>query len=259
MVRPGMKHLLLGVAIAAVVALWTPSADAHWGYWGWGGSASYWTAGYSGCCDGWYLGVRPGPVRRLVFGPYRWYYGGWGTYYTPCCSVCWASPCCCWDTCCVSTSEFGVPAAPASQPQPQPQPTPAPKQEPSQLPPAAPKPVDPGIPGVPPPGPGPEPAGGPQSLYEPTRADSALLTVYVPYDARVFVNGLETKAVGSRRQYVSYGLAPGFRYKYEVRAEIVRDGKRVEEVQTIFLTAGAKDGLAFGFNKPAEGLAATTP
>lgn len=257
MIRPRLKHLLLGAAVAAVVALWTPRAEAHWGYWRWGGYGAYWTTGYWGCCDGLYLGVRPGPVRRVVFGPYRWY-GGWGSCYTPCCSVCACDPCCCWDTCCVSTTTFTTPAAPAA-PAAQPQPTEAPKREPTPTPPGPPKPAPappPGLPG-PAPEPSPSPSPAPQSFFEPTRSDSGLLTIYVPYEAKVFVNGLETKSVGSRRQYVSYGLAPGLQYKYEVRAEIVRDGKIVEEVQTIYLTAGAREGLAFGFNpKPAEGLAA---
>jgi uncharacterized protein (TIGR03000 family) len=83
------------------------------------------------------------------------------------------------------------------------------------------------------------------------------LTIYVPYDAKVTVNGRETRSMGSRRQYVSYGLQPGFSYKYEVRAQIVRDGKPVEEARTIVLTAGSHESIAFGFN-PAryEGLAA---
>lgn len=260
MFRPRMKLLLLGVAIVALVSIWTPSAQAHWGYWGWGGYPA-WTVGYSGCCDGWYLGVRPGPIRRLVLGPYRWYYGGWGSYYTscysyaPCCSACWCSPCCCWDTCSVTVSTYPAPEAPA----PQAQPTPAPQQPPAQppaLPPDAPKPADvePQPPRVPSPGPV---APLPHSFYEPTRADSGLLTVYVPYEAKVFINGLETKATGSRRQYVSFGLAPGLRYKYEVRAEIEREGKILEETKTIYLTAGGREGLAFGFNpRPDEGLAA---
>lgn len=49
--------------------------------------------------------------------------------------------------------------------------------------------------------------------------------------------------------------APGYTYKYEVKAEIVRDGKVRDETQTVSLTAGEQNGLAFGFNYPGEGLA----
>ena len=40
--------------------------------------ACCYSACYSPCYDscGLYLGWRPGPIRRLLFGPYRWYWGG---------------------------------------------------------------------------------------------------------------------------------------------------------------------------------------
>ena len=62
------------------------------------------------------------------------------------------------------------------------------------------------------------------------------------------INGLLTKSTGSKRHFVSYGLRPGYTYKYEVKAEIVREGKIVTEEQTVSLTAGEQSGVAFGFN-----------
>jgi uncharacterized protein (TIGR03000 family) len=76
------------------------------------------------------------------------------------------------------------------------------------------------------------------------------VTIYVPYDAKIQVNGLTTRSEGSRRQYVSYGLRPGFSYKYEVRAEVTRDGKVVEEVRTVTLAAGDRKMVTFAFNAP---------
>jgi uncharacterized protein (TIGR03000 family) len=94
------------------------------------------------------------------------------------------------------------------------------------------------------------------SSVEPTTAESGVLTVWVPVDAKVTINGMLTKTPGSKRHFVSYGLRPGYTYKYEVKAEVVREGKIVTETQTISLTAGERGGVAFGFNNPAEGLAA---
>lgn len=94
-------------------------------------------------------------------------------------------------------------------------------------------------------------------LQTDTRANSGLLTVYVPYDAKVTVNGRPTASAGSERRYVSFGLRPGYRYAYEVRAQIVRNGKALEEVKTVYVTAGSREGVAFGFNQAAEGLAAS--
>lgn len=82
----------------------------------------------------------------------------------------------------------------------------------------------------------------------PTRENSALLTIWVPADARVMINGLPTMSTGSKREYVSHGLEPGLTYKYEVCAQIIRDGKTLEETKVVFMTAGAQEGVAFGFN-----------
>ncbi len=75
-----------------------------------------------------------------------------------------------------------------------------------------------------------------------------MLTVWVPYDAKVTVNGLETRSTGSRRQFVSFGLKPGLSYKYVVRAQVVRNGQSRWKTQTVMLTAGQITAVAFGFN-----------
>jgi uncharacterized protein (TIGR03000 family) len=261
MFRTKAKCLLFVAVVGMVITIGTTSAEARWGW----AAYSYccspcWTDCCAPSCGGWYVGVRPGPVRRAVFGPYRWYYGGWGSYST----CCW-DPCCTWSCCCTGDPSCGCgevtvyPAAPGAPGPAINQPTPA---DPQKKPAETPKPAEGGIPGLPPlPGPGapaPEPKAGSAGTQDPTRADSGLLAIYVPAEAKVFINGLETKSTGSRRQYVSYGLTAGYRYKYEVAAQIVRDGKILEETKTVYLTAGAKEGVAFGFNaKPAEGLAAT--
>jgi uncharacterized protein (TIGR03000 family) len=85
---------------------------------------------------------------------------------------------------------------------------------------------------------------------EPTAADTGILTVWVPYEAKVTINGMLTKSTGSRRRFVSYGLQSGYTYKYVVKAEIVREGKVVKEEQTLSLSAGERGGVAFGFNIP---------
>ena len=87
------------------------------------------------------------------------------------------------------------------------------------------------------------------------RADSGVLTVNVPADAKVFVNGNQTSSAGARRHYVSRGLQGGYKYAYEVRAEVVRDGRTIEETKTIELRAGENSRLAFDF--AAEDLTTT--
>jgi uncharacterized protein (TIGR03000 family) len=173
-------------------------------------------------------------VRRLLFGRYKWYWAGYG-----CCGSCGTCGCAgdCGATYTGCCTDGGVaPSAPTPA-----APTPAKKPDDMGMPtePTAPAPA--------------EPAVNPTTS---TSADSGVLTVWVPYDAKVTVNGLETKSTGSRRQFVSYGLKAGFSYKYEVKAAIVRDGQMVEDTQTVTLTAGQVSAVAFGFNSPAQQVAA---
>ena len=106
-------------------------------------------------------------------------------------------------------------------------------------------PVDPSV--APPAGAAPmAPAPAPGTTTSNTRADG-LLSVNVPQDAKVFVNGQATTSTGENRQYVSRDLNTGFNYTYEVRAELVRDGRTVEQVKKIDVRAGETANLAFDF------------
>jgi len=106
----------------------------------------------------------------------------------------------------------------------------------------APPPVMPGttIPAAPAPGSAPLPGSNTST----TRADG-LLAVNVPEDARIYVNGQATSSTGENRQYVSRDLQGGYNYTYEVRAEVVRDGRTVEQVKKVDLRAGETARVAF--------------
>jgi uncharacterized protein (TIGR03000 family) len=72
--------------------------------------------------------------------------------------------------------------------------------------------------------------------------------VNVPAEAKIFVNGQATSSTGEVRQYVSRDLSSGMTYTYEVKAEMVVDGKTVEQTKTIDLRAGSTSSLAFDFS-----------
>jgi uncharacterized protein (TIGR03000 family) len=117
-------------------------------------------------------------------------------------------------------------------------------------------------PAVPPP-PAREPATTQPSLPPPEAAqpkpttalpsDAGALTVLVPEDAKVFINGHETKSVGTRRQYVSYGLKAGLSYNYQIRVLSPRDGK--EENRMLTLSAGQTQSIALLGSLRETGLA----
>jgi uncharacterized protein (TIGR03000 family) len=98
--------------------------------------------------------------------------------------------------------------------------------------------------GVVPPAPAPGPApGSPTS----TMRTDGLLSVTVPDDAKIFVNGQPTTSLGDVRHFVSRDLQPGFNYTYEVKAEAIRGGRMIERVKKVDLRAGESANLAFDF------------
>ncbi|MBP3693379.1 MAG: TIGR03000 domain-containing protein [Thermoguttaceae bacterium] len=170
------------------------------------------------------LGWRPGPIRRLLFGRYRWYSTGYfgGFYYAPGYSL----PCCEADA---VIDETAVPAA-----------TPA-------------EPVEKAAPSVV------TPEENSASILstpfhqasftqeEAVPANSGILTISVPHDAVVYVNDNQTAATGSTRSFVSYGLEAGNAYDYVIRAEVTVNGQKLVETKVVTLKAGDRSNVAFQF------------
>jgi len=78
----------------------------------------------------------------------------------------------------------------------------------------------------------------------------ATLTVNVPANTRIFVNGTPTRSDGTVRRYVSRGLTPGFEYSYEIKAELDRDGKAVQETKVVKVRGGQSVDVAFDLSAP---------
>lgn len=254
MIRMIRRLAIVGVVGLAVLALSTSSADAYWWRCGPPVSCCYgpcWT-GCDPCGTGWVLGWRPGPIRRLLFGRYRWYpvavgcVGGWAS---------WTCEPCCTEVATVAP----VTATPEAA-----QPTIAPKvQTPPTVSPS--NKVDEEIDRMMRERPSPVPAKKPaeSSTLEPSaRGSSGLLSVTVPAGAKVYINGRETQSVGSRREYVSFGLQEGKLYPYTVRALVLardnpvamqsRDQRWVWITKTVYLRAGDRVSLSFSDNLELE-------
>jgi uncharacterized protein (TIGR03000 family) len=265
MIHKGLKVVLFAGAVLAAIGMFAPAANAGW--W-WGAAPAYSgcdSCGFSGCggCGGHHC-------------CHRSCYGGCWSAYSPCCGSCYSSwtPCGCsscgWTTsvsscgCGGMTGTTSAPGIPEMAPKSGSAPTPAPAPPttpgvttPSSTGSAPIPPVTPptGLPALGAPGATEGPGGllptpGHGASLEDIRNDGCLLTVWVPYEAQVTINGTQTKSVGSRRQFVSYGLQPGYSYTYQVVAKIMREGKEYTESKTISVTAGDRSGVAFGFNNP---------
>lgn len=80
------------------------------------------------------------------------------------------------------------------------------------------------------------------------RATDAVINVSVPAAAKIYVNDKLTSSTGSARRFVSRDLEPGYKFEYEVRAEMEVDGRMVQEVKTVKLTSGQSTNLEFSLN-----------
>ncbi len=268
--RGTVRALLLAGAIAGVLAV-TSQANAGWGhfrghyatpyvgwagysysyYGGWGGAyggygGAYGGYGGYGCCGPTYTAHVPTYSYTSCYDPcyrprhrgcgllsrwayrarthhYRYYWGGCDPCgVTTCCSTCGS-----YDSCGCGQSgdviEYGTPLY--STPSSDQTPTPAP--------------AEPSAPQLP-------------EKQTSLSRDSALLTVDVPNNARVLVNGIATRSKGDRRRYVSRNLTPGFDYTYEVKAQVMVDGTPVTQTKIVRLRAGQQARLAFDMNAQAQ-------
>jgi uncharacterized protein (TIGR03000 family) len=230
--RPSLKCLLMGVLVVVALAATAPQADAFWhGGHGCCYSACYWPC-YSSCYWPCYSSCYSGCGSCGYRG---WGCGGCGYRSVGCCGSYVTDCCTTTDSCCNGGTGGAMAPTPAA-------PTPAPAKMPAveQPAPAAPAPA------MPP----------PPKTSATSPDESGVLTVWVPYDAKVTVNGQATQSKGSRRQFISYGLKSGLSYKYVVKAEVVRNGEVQEDTRTVVLTAGDATAVAFGFNATQQVAAA---
>ena len=293
MSRMNKKLMLIGLLAVAALIVSTSEANAfgyrgcYSGCYSYYAPVSYYSACYTPCstscytspyymscgpCNTYTCAVRPGPVRRWAFGPYRCY-PNYSSCYNPCsygygygCNSCYTGCNTCYTGCntgcgscgtcdsCTSCSSACNPCSYTTTSSSCCQPADTgtntntentyQENEPTVAPPAG------------------EMENGNTTMVTPTTSyptyeDSGTLTIWVPYNAKVIINGYETKTTGSKRRYVSTGLKPGLTYKYEITAQLARNGKLAEETKTVYLQAGATEGVAFGFNrKPINELAA---
>ncbi len=101
--------------------------------------------------------------------------------------------------------------------------------------------------------------GGPTEgteYYGESRTEApATIVVRLPADAKLTVDGSATRSTDSLRTFVSPPLQPGKDYRYTLRAEVTRDGKKVERSRDVNVHAGRTSEVNFDFAEriPAPG------
>ena len=73
----------------------------------------------------------------------------------------------------------------------------------------------------------------------------AQVTVSVPANAEIWVEGIEMTSTGSVREFQSPPLTPGSRYTYDVRARWDENGHEVTQTQQVAVTAGSRVHVHF--------------
>jgi uncharacterized protein (TIGR03000 family) len=79
----------------------------------------------------------------------------------------------------------------------------------------------------------------------PDVTDVAKVTVIVPEDARVYVDGVLCPLTSTRRTFETPKLASGQRYFYTVRAEVTRDGQTRGDSRRVLVEAGKETTVEF--------------
>src|SRR5262249_20676646 len=103
--------------------------------------------------------------------------------------------------------------------------------------------------------------GVPPPKKEEKKVDgSARLIIDVPTDAKLYIDDQPMKTQSARRTFSTPALQPGQTYYYEVRAEVVRDGKTQAETKRVIVRSGEVVRAAFrelGTGEPAKAVASS--
>lgn len=87
--------------------------------------------------------------------------------------------------------------------------------------------------------------------FEESAELTASLTVTVPADAKLTVDGVANTMTGAERVFRTPALEKDREYAYTMKAEVVRDGKVVSQVQKVQFRAGGKVTVDFADLEPA--------
>ena len=78
----------------------------------------------------------------------------------------------------------------------------------------------------------------PQPFQSATPSNQTTVVVTLPTDARLFVDGQQMNLTGEVRQFRTPDLQAGSKYAYTIRMEVERNGKTVDQTQTVNLEPG---------------------
>ncbi|MDR1494151.1 MAG: TIGR03000 domain-containing protein [Planctomycetaceae bacterium] len=98
----------------------------------------------------------------------------------------------------------------------------------------------------------PQPSHGESNRANPLLLDlnSGSISLTVPENAKVFINGYETKIQGTNRTYVVKNLVAGKQYDYNVRIVTTNNGQTIEKNRRLSLIGGRQNAVAYNWFAP---------
>jgi uncharacterized protein (TIGR03000 family) len=82
-------------------------------------------------------------------------------------------------------------------------------------------------------------------------AAPARVTVRLPAEARLWVEGEACPLTSATRSFLTPQLQPGQQYAYTMRAEVVRDGQTISQTRRVVIAAGREVDVTFSNFTPA--------
>ena len=81
-------------------------------------------------------------------------------------------------------------------------------------------------------------------------SSQAILSLKLPRDAKVYINGKLTETEGTLRQYVSRNLNEDKDYRYRVKAVVNKDGREIVRSRLVNMRPGKDRLVRFNFDQP---------
>lgn len=85
----------------------------------------------------------------------------------------------------------------------------------------------------------------PPPVKEPKVDIQSRLTVTLPAEAKLYIDGQLMKSTSGSRTFRTPTLNPGQTYFYDVKVEMVRDGETVSDTQRVIIRPGQNAQVAF--------------
>jgi len=80
-------------------------------------------------------------------------------------------------------------------------------------------------------------------------SDEIQISLSVPSDAKIMVNGKPTSSTGSLRRFVSRDLNPNESYRFDIQATYKVDGKDVSQTRSVIARSGGVEQVVFDTTK----------